>query len=369
MQSNNNPMTFPPQSALAMLDHFADPVLAFDVGTLRVTHLNQIAQETAAASRANGVVLNDLASWLGLTREETQSRFGAHVLSGPRVDRLDVSHFNAHFDVCLQRPPNSGFSDQIVAIFHDITRRHESERLKKELVSTVSHELRSPLTAIKGAMGLVLAGSAGAIPRRAHEMIQIAHRNSDRLILIINDILDLDKIADGAMVFDNAEVNLNDVIETAAEAIAGFSQRFDVGVTVVSDCPDAVSFVDPNRMVQVLVNLLSNAIKFSPTGGNVTISLSFHDGFNRISVADTGDGIPLADQELVFQRFVQFGQKNQAATGGTGLGLSIVQAIVEKQGSQISFNSVFGSGTTFFVDVPVYEDMQYDTQKFIGFSS
>lgn len=342
----------PAQAAFVILDRMTAPVLVFDAKTLQVSHLNRAAANFALKAREDDLDLADLPTWLNLEADDAQVLFSKAAPLNSGVQKFDVSHLDSYFDVSVQRPPESGFDDQIVAIFNDVTGRQESERLKHEFVSTVSHELRSPLTAIKGAMGLVLAGTAGELPQRARDMIQISQRNADRLILIINDILDLDKIADGAMVFDNADVDLGEIVETAVESISDFRDRFDVRITTQIDIAGVTSFVDPNRMVQVLVNLMSNAIKFSPTGGEVTILVGVHGDFNRISITDRGEGISKAEQEFLFQRFVQIGSKNRAATGGTGLGLSIVQAILDKQDGQISFDSEVGRGTTFFVDLP-----------------
>ncbi len=339
------------QEAWTILDRQPDPVLVFDGQTHAVRFQNRAAARLAGQSAAAGVPLADLRGWLRMSAAKVATLLETmDAESAPK--HLEVSHCDAHFDVTVQLPGSSGFPDQIVAAFHDITERRNAERQKQELVSTVSHELRSPLTAIKGAMGLVLAGSAGALPERARDMVQIAHRNADRLILIINDILDLDKIADGAMVFDNAHTPLVEVIDAAVEAVAGYRQRFDVKADLVIEARDAVAFIDPNRLVQVLVNLLSNAIKFSPAGAAVTVRLQDNGAFNRISVTDRGEGIPASEQRFLFDRFVQIGTRNRAATGGTGLGLSIVQAILDKQNGHITFTSQVGVGTTFHVDLP-----------------
>lgn len=337
--------------AWQIVDSSEDPTLVVDGSSLAICYSNLAALKLTEVSRENGCELSDLPSWLNLSSEETPARVAAATAAHQGRFTHEVSHNGTFFEVRVQTLPTTG---QIIVLFHDVTQRREVERTKQELVSTVSHELRSPMTAIKGAMGLLLAGTAGEIPERARDMIRIAQRNADRLILIVNDILDLDKIADGAMVFDNSEVRIANVIEAAVEGIVGFSQRFGVHVAVEIDTPDAVSFVDPNRLVQVLVNLLSNAIKFSPYGGTVTVGLTQQDGFNRLSVADNGEGIPTEQHELLFKRFAQIGATNRAATGGTGLGLSIVQAILDKQDGKISFESKVGHGTTFHVDIPIY---------------
>lgn len=359
----------PTNTAWQIVDHSSDPVLVFDALSYALLHGNPAALSIAETSRAAGVELADLPSWLNLSDEQARTQLSPDALEQREHLNFEATHHNAFFDVNVLHLSTAETPDTICLQFRDITPRREAERVKEELVSTVSHELRSPLTAIKGAMGLVLAGSAGEIPQRVHDMIQIAHRNSDRLILIINDILDLDKIADGTMAFDNSEVEISDVIHIAVEGIAGFSERFDVSILVEIDTSSAVSFIDPNRLVQVLVNLLSNAIKFSPAGGSVTVGLTQHLGYNRLSVADAGEGIPAAQLESLFQRFVQIGAKNRAATGGTGLGLSIVKAILEQQGGKISVESAVGRGTTFFVDIPIHVAIGYPEKLMNGMTS
>lgn len=352
----------PKHAAWAILDRISDPVVTFDAATFRVCYFNQAAEKIAEISRESGNELLDLPAWLGQNFDETETLLGKRAKAAEKPVRLDIAHLDLHFEVCLKMPTELETGAQIVGVFRDITQRAESDRLKQELVSTVSHELRSPLTAIKGAMGLVLAGSAGAIPDRVRGMIEIAQRNADRLILIINDILDLDKISDGAMLFDNVDTNLSAEIGTAVELVAGYSERFSVKVEIGALDTDLVSYVDPNRLVQVLVNLLSNAIKFSYASGTVTVNLTRHEDFNRITVVDAGEGIPESEQKLLFERFVQVGVKNRAAAGGTGLGLSIVKAIVEKQGGRISFESTLGLGTKFHVDLPVLAYARNDIQ-------
>jgi len=337
----------------AICDGLSDPMIVIDAASDGVIYANKAASDLAAYCVGQGQPLTSPASWIGASldvvlAQSTEAGNDQHCEA-----RLEVAHFDRLFDINIQRSPDFGSDKYWVAIFRDYSVRAEADRTKKELVSTVSHELRSPLTAIKGAMGLVLSGAAGDLPEKAHQMITIAQRNAERLVLIINDILDLDKITDGAMVFDNADVELAVVVRDAVDALAGFKDRFDVEIDTCHLDKSLISHVDPNRIVQVLVNLLSNAIKFSPAGGQVSVKLVRNKAFNRLSVVDRGEGIPSADQAALFDRFVQVGAKNRAATGGTGLGLSIVKAIVESQGGVISFESELGCGTTFHVDLPV----------------
>jgi signal transduction histidine kinase len=333
-------------------DLLADAVVIFDASSGDVIYKNSEAQLIAAQSADAGAPLLTLLDWTGKPIDFFQSNGSASEDNAKTSWRLETQLAELLFDVHVKLDDTNAEKTCVAAVFRDITKRAESERLTKELVSTVSHELRSPLTAIKGAMGLIISGAAGEVSSKARDMILIAQRNADRLVLIINDILDLDKFASGQTVFDNAPTDLLTIVESAVEAIAGFKGRFDVQVKVDIQDSGLTSFVDPNRLVQVFVNLLSNAIKFSPSGGVVTVRLAQNGTNNRISVIDEGEGIPEADQEALFGRFVQIGTKNRAETGGTGLGLSIVKAILDNQNGSISFESTLGQGTTFFVDLP-----------------
>jgi signal transduction histidine kinase len=334
----------------------SDPIFIFDPKTLTVCQLNKSAILLKERFEKDGVKQFDAELLTGFSHVDLRAQIAQLSRHEGDVFRFEVCHLDLQLDVILQMMCSSGSEPLLVGIFRDVSERADVDRMTNELVSTVSHELRSPLTAIKGAMGLILSGAAGDVSVKALQMVEIAQRNADRLILIINDILDLDKIKDGAMVFDNSETELIETVNDSVEAIVGFRDRFDVQVDVDVQDEGLISNIDPNRMVQVLVNLLSNAIKFSPAGGRVTVQLKQHGRLNRISIIDNGEGIPVSDQKLLFGRFMQVGSKNRAATGGTGLGLSIVKAIVENQGGKISFESQEGLGTTFHVDLPTVVD-------------
>lgn len=329
-----------------------DEVFIFDTQTLKLNYLNEAALKHKGWSKSD---------YTHRTMAEVCPDFsilGFRALTDPLLDgskdviQKEITLDRRQYDLSAQCITSTNGQEQFVFVLRDISKRAEADRIKQEFISTVSHELRSPLTAIKGAMGLVLSGAAGALPDRARDLIEIAQRNADRLVLIINDILDLEKIAAGAMEFDLDEMQLSEIVAEAIDAIAGFSNRFDVKIEVKGIREGLVSQIDPNRMLQVMSNLLSNAIKFSPTGGTVTISLTSRGLINRISVTDHGVGIPAAEQAAMFDRFAQAGNQNRAATGGTGLGLSVVKAIVESHEGTVTFESDEGVGTTFHVDLP-----------------
>ena len=226
------------------------------------------------------------------------------------------------------------------------------ERLKNEFVSTVSHELRTPLTSIRGSLGLLSGGVAGPLPAPVAEMVDIAHKNSERLIRLINDILDLDKMESGRMDLCLETAELAPLLAHAARAHHGYAGEYGVRVELVVDAPGARARVDADRLAQVLANLLSNAIKFSPRGEAVTLRLSRHAGRLRVQVEDRGPGVPDDFRARIFQKFAQADGSDTRKRGGTGLGLSIARALVERLGGTLDFTSAPGAGTTFAFELP-----------------
>lgn len=239
-----------------------------------------------------------------------------------------------------------------VAVIRDISERREIEQMKGEFVATVSHELRTPLTSIAGSLGLLSGGVAGELPAKALRLVQIAHSNSTRLVRLINDILDIEKIEAGRMAFSIQPVPLDRILEQAAQDNAGFAGEYDVSVEVLPPPAGAAVLADPDRLMQVLTNLLSNAIKYSPRGERVTVAVTPLDRRYRISVIDKGAGIPEAFRERIFTKFAQADSSDTRQKGGTGLGLSIVRELVVRMGGSASFESAEGRGTTFHVDLP-----------------
>jgi PAS domain S-box-containing protein len=245
-----------------------------------------------------------------------------------------------------------GGERQFVGTLTDISERKAAERAKNEFVSTVSHELRTPLTSIKGALGLVQSGVIGELPDKLRSMVEIAYNNSDRLVRLINDILDVEKLSAGKMEFRMAPLDLKGVLEEALVANKAYADQHKVTFALTADLSEAPVTGDYDRLMQMLANLLSNAAKYSPERGEVEISLHRRGESFRVSVVDHGAGIPENFRDMIFERFSQADSSDTRLRGGTGLGLNIAKAIVERHRGTIGFISEVGTGTTFSVDLP-----------------
>jgi hypothetical protein len=232
----------------------------------------------------------------------------------------------------------------------DVSERHEVERLKKEFVSTVSHELRTPLTSIRGSLGLLAGGALGELPAEAKEVIEIAERNTIRLISLINDILDLERLESGKLEMRFAPTLLASVLARSLEAVRAFADQQTVALEAGPS--SAMMLADEDRLVQVMVNLLSNAVKFSPAGSTVAIVTKETPRWVEVRVKDSGRGIPEAHLGAIFERFKQLEASDARQKGGTGLGLAICKAIIEQHQGTIGVESEEGQGSTFWFRVP-----------------
>ncbi len=247
---------------------------------------------------------------------------------------------------------------RVAGMLEDITdRKEESQRvehLKDEFVATVSHELRTPLTSISASLGLLLGGGAGKLPEGAERLLTIAQANSQRLVRLLNDILDIEKIESGKVAFDLEKIAVRPLIEEAIEGIRGFAEGYGIQVRLEAGAESMDVCADSYRLLQVVTNLLSNAIKFSSHGEVVVSIHGVADGVH-ISIRDHGPGIPEDFKRHVFEKFAQADTSDARQKGGTGLGLSIVKEIVTRLDGQVSFDDAPGGGTIFRVMLPAWE--------------
>jgi PAS domain S-box-containing protein len=244
------------------------------------------------------------------------------------------------------------------ASWTDVSERREIDRMKDEFVSVVSHELRTPLTSVRGALQLVLADPPDFHDPDQAPLLDIALKNCERLIRIINDILDVSKIEAGKIDLHMRSCAASELVALSMQSVAEVARQ--ASVTLESDIEDGAGSVhaDFDRVVQVLVNLLSNAVKFAPPGSAVTLSAKRAGDSVVWSVRDRGQGIAEADVPKLFKKFSQIDASATRATGGTGLGLSIVKALVEQHGGTVAVESRLGEGTTFTITLPSGQDVE-----------
>lgn len=253
----------------------------------------------------------------------------------------------------LKRPLTLSDGQRLVlAVAVDVSARRQVERMKSEFISTVSHELRTPLTAIRGGLSILTGDLADEIPETLRPLIGIAHKNSERLVRLINDILDIEKLESGRLLMHLQVVALRPLVAQAIEQIAGYAHEFDVHIDLAPGGDPEVE-LDSDRFAQIMANLLSNAIKHSPAGARVDVDVTTRDGTAEVVVADYGAGIPESFRSRVFERFAQADSSDVRTRGGTGLGLAITRSLVEQLRGEIGFLTEADQGTRFFVRFPL----------------
>jgi PAS domain S-box-containing protein len=287
-------------------------------------------------------------------RAEDPDRFRANAstLGSSEVSREEVVLKDGRTFDRYTAPVVSRHGDHFgrVWYFRDVSESKRMNRIKDEFISTVSHELRTPLTSIRGSLGLVVGGVTGSLPTEAMSLIRTAQANCERLELLINDILDIEKIEAGRMDFALRPLKVEPLLEQSIESMRSYGEQFGVSFRLSEDAPGAMARVDPYRLIQVMANLLSNAAKFSPPDRLVRVHLSRRGRDLRISVQDQGKGIPAELRKVMFEKFAR-AQDSRHTHQGTGLGLNIARAIVQRLGGQIGFESRPGA-TTFYFDLP-----------------
>ncbi|MBW0147817.1 PAS domain-containing protein [Marinobacter arenosus] len=248
---------------------------------------------------------------------------------------------------------NASGRSLIWSLIEDISERKKVEQMKNEFISTVSHELRTPLTSIAGSLGLIAGGALGPLPEKVERMIAIAARNSDNLKQLIDDLLDMEKLASGKMSIRLQWQTVSPVIQRCIDRMRTYAVERDITVRFNDHHPDQTLAVDGQRLEQALANLLSNAIKFSPEHSDVIVGTRLDRGQFRIQVSDQGPGIPDSFRHRIFQKFAQADSSDTRGRGGTGLGLAITREIMTQMGGGVGFESTEGRGASFWLDIPV----------------
>jgi PAS domain S-box-containing protein len=314
---------------------------------------------------AQGELIGQTVDLLVPTRLRTQharhrGQFAAHpqTVLGRNLcgQRKDGTEFPAEVGLS---PIHTNEGMLMLGVIVDISERLRIEGLKDEFVATVSHELRTPLTSIAGALNLLFNDAGGTLPAHAKRLLKIAHANSQRLVRLVNSILDMERIEFGKVVFVQKPVEVRSLVEEAIEANRGFADGF--GVRIRLDPASAAGDIrgDPDWLLQVVTNLLSNAVKFSPPAEEVEVAIEKLGGNIRISVRDHGHGVPEDFKPRIFEKFAQADASDARQLGGTGLGLSIVKQIVTRLGGEVSFGDAPGGGAIFYVELLAW---QQDTE-------
>jgi PAS domain S-box-containing protein len=326
----------------------------------RYMHLNDAERQVLAVASEEDVIGRTADHFISPERARRRREVEERVLATgqPAVDCIEkmVAADGACRWVSATEAPirdHHGTIVGLVGIARDITERKRQEQLKDEFVATVSHELRTPLTSIAGTIGMLTSEAVGVLPEPARRLIDIAHRNCQRLARIVNDILDMEKIEAGEMRFDVRPIELRALIEQTIESLQGFARHHGASVRLDDAAPRVEALADPDRLGQVMANLLSNALKFSPPGGEVVVSVGSDRDAARISVRDHGPGIPDDYKHRIFEKFVQVDATDARKKGGTGLGLSIARQIVVNLGGRIDIEDAPDGGTTFHVTLPI----------------
>jgi PAS domain S-box-containing protein len=287
---------------------------------------------------------------------------GSARLDGPELVclRQDGSRFPV-LHTCAGFLDEEGDLAYTIITFNDNTERKREDQMKSEFVSTVSHELRTPLTSICGGLGLLVGGALGNLPVTAMKIITIAHTNSLRLSVLINDLLDMEKLVAGKMDMHLASQTLMPLVDAAIEMNQAYAVSHQVSLHVVQREDEVQVRVDAARLGQVLSNLISNAAKFSDGGSRVEVRVTVCAGLDqgqsqrrvRVSVQDYGIGVPLEFRERIFQKFAQADGGDTRQHSGTGLGLAISKQLIEKMQGEIGFDSEVGQGSVFYFELPV----------------
>jgi len=248
--------------------------------------------------------------------------------------------------------------------YHDVSHEKAVDRMKSEFISVASHELRTPMTSIKGSVDLILSGFAGETSPEMQELLEIAQKSCDRLVRLVNDILDLSKIEAGQLRLNVERLDLTEIAVRAVCAVKSLADKTEVRLRVDRPLPLPHVDADPDRIEQAITNLLSNAVKFSPPKGEVVVELSSDDTWVQCTVRDQGVGIAEKDLHRIFGKFQQLSEGRRR--GGTGLGLAITRGLIDEHRGSIWVESRVGEGSRFIFRLPVAAPLSPNSAAMAG---
>lgn len=360
----------------ALLDNLKDDIIACD-GKGQITVINQSLQNKIGALQEH-LHMDDLLEYFKLSTTNNNTPLSKNEWPlNQTLKGFEVHDVNLLMAVKNEAPRDVVIDGQkivdtegrnigAVAVIRDVTELKRTEKLKSEFVSIVSHELRTPLTSIRGSLGLLVSGIMGEFPEKANKLLAIANNNCERLLLLINDILDIEKIEAGKMDFQLKTQNLETIVAECVVANTMYAEKFGVDLEFKPENTSTNVHVDSARLMQVLNNLISNACKFSPKNEKIVVSIKLDESVVRVGVSDRGPGIPTEFQSRIFQKFSQADSSDTRGKGGTGLGLNISKAIMQKLSGSIGFFNNTDQGTTFYIDLPIYLDINALTAETKG---
>lgn len=353
--------------------------------TRDLRRMSMVARQTQSGvvvtdRKGNTLWVNDAFTLMtGFTLDELTGRKPGDLLQGPETSPETVETIRQAIDqeesfsveilnytksrtpywveiIANPQRDDDGNVEGFIAIETNVSERKRLEKNKEEFISSVSHELRTPLTSINGSLSLIQGGAMGEVPDGVAKTIDIAKRNTERLMALVNDILDVQRILSGELNLEIREIDAGTLLDAAIEENKSYADQHKVTVTANNDTVGLSLLGDEHRLMQVMANLISNAIKFSPDGSTVRLAANAHEDYVRISVTDQGPGISEEFRSRIFGRFAQADSSDSKEKGGTGLGLNISRGIIEEHGGRISFDNPQDGGARFYFDIPLSRD-------------
>ncbi len=334
----------------SILSSMAEGIVVLDA-TNRIVSLNP-ASERLFGRPSEELVGNDIKAYLDLSKSEITDIL-VHQADGdvqPVRKKIDERVFSINLQSVKGQEGQLG---RVVCAIRDITELDRVDQMKTEFVSMVSHELRTPLTSIKGYVDMVLDGEAGEINEEQTNYLEVARASTDRLITLVNELLDVSRIEAGGIELRLRTIVLQDMVRSVAVSLRTQIEKNKIVLKLDMPRKSIRVYADSNRVTEVLTNLLSNACNYSPVGASITVKTRIVDGQAQVDVTDTGIGISPEDQDKIFAKFYRVDNSMTKQVSGTGLGLSVARSLVEMQGGRIWLKSKLNKGSTFSFTIPL----------------